>query len=254
MALPLAAHDMWIEPSSFRPPAGSTLEVELRLGDDPAAAERVARNPRRIVRFVVAQGDAIRDVPGFAGRTPAGLLRLEGAGLFVLGFQSHPSAIELAAAPFEAHLAEEGLERVIALRRQRGASGEGGRERFSRHLKSLVAVGPPRPQDGDRALGLPLELIAEDNPYLLAPGAPLSLRLLFAGEGVAGVLVEAVRPADPAKRLAARTDAEGRVSFPLERAGPWLVTAVHMVEAPEGSGADWESFWASLTFELPDSP
>jgi hypothetical protein len=29
----------------------------------------------------------------------------------------------------------------------------------------------------------------------------------------------------------------------------WLVKAVHMVPAPAGSGADWESIWASLTFK-----
>ena len=33
--------------------------------------------------------------------------------------------------------------------------------------------------------------------------------------------------------------------------GVWLVKAVHMVPLPKGQDADWESFWASLTFELP---
>jgi len=37
----------------------------------------------------------------------------------------------------------------------------------------------------------------------------------------------------------------------LDRPGLWLIKAVHMVPAPEGSGAEWESLWASLTFELP---
>jgi hypothetical protein len=31
----------------------------------------------------------------------------------------------------------------------------------------------------------------------------------------------------------------------------WLVKAVHMIEAPAGSNADWLSYWASLTFEMP---
>jgi hypothetical protein len=29
----------------------------------------------------------------------------------------------------------------------------------------------------------------------------------------------------------------------------WMIKAVHMVPAPAGTGADWESVWASLTFE-----
>jgi len=31
----------------------------------------------------------------------------------------------------------------------------------------------------------------------------------------------------------------------------WLLSAVHMIDAPPGSGARWESLWSSLTFELP---
>ena len=33
--------------------------------------------------------------------------------------------------------------------------------------------------------------------------------------------------------------------------GGWAVATTHMVEAPAGSGADWESLWASLTFAVP---
>ena len=37
---------------------------------------------------------------------------------------------------------------------------------------------------------------------------------------------------------------------PLADPGEWLIKAVHMVDCPEGSGAEWQSYWASLTFEL----
>ena len=40
-------------------------------------------------------------------------------------------------------------------------------------------------------------------------------------------------------------------TFDLTPPGVWLVKAVHMVPAPAASGADWESLWASLTFEVP---
>ena len=58
---------------------------------------------------------------------------------------------------------------------------------------------------------------------------------------------------DPSAKLTMRTDSQGRVSFPLQRAGMWLIKAVHMMAAPAGSGADWESIWASLTFERTES-
>jgi hypothetical protein len=48
----------------------------------------------------------------------------------------------------------------------------------------------------------------------------------------------------------AQSDRDGRAAFKIEEPGAWLVKAVHMVPAPAGSNADWESFWASLTFEI----
>ena len=51
----------------------------------------------------------------------------------------------------------------------------------------------------------------------------------------------------------ARSDTDGRVRLPLQRAGRWLVKAVHMVPAPAGANAEWASYWASLTFGLKDT-
>ena len=76
-------------------------------------------------------------------------------------------------------------------------------------------------------------------------------RLRFRGEPLAGALVVALNRDAPEMRLSARTDAQGRVSLALGKPGAWLVKAVHMVPAPPDSGADWESLWASLSFEVP---
>ncbi|MGH8131031.1 MAG: hypothetical protein ACRES3_09295, partial [Steroidobacteraceae bacterium] len=51
--------------------------------------------------------------------------------------------------------------------------------------------------------------------------------------------------------LRVRTDVDGRAGFRLRAAGMWRVAAVHMIDAPGNVAADWESLWASLTFELP---
>lgn len=57
-----------------------------------------------------------------------------------------------------------------------------------------------------------------------------------------------------ADKLSARSDRDGRVRLRLKPGGMWLVKAVHMVPAPAGSGADWASYWASLTFEPKTTP
>lgn len=75
------------------------------------------------------------------------------------------------------------------------------------------------------------------------------MRLLFRGRPIEGVQGVAYRDADPQHKIRQRTDAEGRVSLPLEGHGVWLIKAVHMERADEqDTDWDWGSFWASFTF------
>jgi len=55
-------------------------------------------------------------------------------------------------------------------------------------------------------------------------------------------------------QLTARSDKQGAFSFVLPHAGVWLIKSVHMVRADFFSDADWESLWASLTFEASETP
>ena len=82
-------------------------------------------------------------------------------------------------------------------------------------------------------------------------GARLTVRLLYQGRPLAGALVMALDAIDAQTPQKVRSDAQGRASFTLPRAGAWLIKAVHMIPAPRDASADWESFWASLTFSLP---
>jgi uncharacterized GH25 family protein len=113
-----------------------------------------------------------------------------------------------------------------------------------------VLTGSPGEAEGDRPLGFPLELVAERNPYALRADEDLPVRLTYQNRPLAGALVVAINSMDPAEKLSARSDRDGRVRFRLSPRGMWLVKAVHMVAAPAGSDADWRSYWASLTFRL----
>lgn len=244
LAAPAAAHDFWIEPSSFRPAPGERVAVRLRVGED-LQGDPVPRDPARIERFAEIGPAGEAAVAGVAGIDPAGWATPAAPGLHWLVYDSRHASLELPAAKFDRYLGEEGLERIRELRK---GAGEGPvKEIYSRCAKSLLRVGAGS-SGYDRPLGLELELVPEKDPYSLAPGEALPVRLLYRGEPLDGALVIAL--ASPGARVSART-AGGRAALVLDRPGLWLVKAVHMVPAPEGSGADWESLWASLTFDLP---
>jgi hypothetical protein len=251
-APPLLAHDMWIDPTTFFPEPGAVVGLRLRVGEN-LLGDPLPRDPALINQFVFEDGSGRRPVIGRDGADPAGFLRAGTSGVVVVGYRSNPSALEQTPEKFNQYLKEEGLDTVAALRARRNETGLKGREMFLRCAKSLVLTGPAVTGQGDRLLGLPLEIIAERNPYMAAIGQELPFRLLYDNRPLAGALMVAINRFSPAEKLTARTDSQGRVRFTLRRGGMWLVKAVHMVPAPAGADAEWASYWASLTFGLRDA-
>jgi uncharacterized GH25 family protein len=250
-----AAHDFWLEPSSFAPAVNSAVRVHFRVGDH-FSGERLERNDARIRRFVAIAPDGTeRPLVGRHGMDPAGIVRVDAPGIWTLVYRGTPSSLTLAAQAFEGYLKEEGLEHISQARATRGESRRPGREHFSRAVKSLIAVGSSDPGSVagyDRAAGLTLEIVPEANPFA-AGRSELPVRLIYEGAPLAGALIVAMRKATPDAKAeivsAVRTDAQGRA---VVGSGPglWLIKAVHMVAAPGTKEIDWESTWTSMTFEV----
>ncbi|MBM4197965.1 MAG: DUF4198 domain-containing protein [Gammaproteobacteria bacterium] len=254
-AIPAAAHDFWIEPAAYTPAVGATVPLTLRVGENfSGTSQPYVRD--WFIDFSVNSAAGRVAVTGFAGDDPAATIVLKSPGLVVIGYSSTRSFVNLEAERFNAYLRAEGLQRIEEQRRQRGESGSSGREYYSRCAKSLLRVGAGTPPGAttslhDRPLGYALELVPQADPYLLVPGERLPLALLYRGKPLEGALVIAFTAETPTRRVELRTGRDGMVKLPLDRAGRWLVKAVHMIPMPAGDPvADWESFWASLTFEV----
>lgn len=251
-----AAHDFWIDAAPYRLPAGGVVRVTLHHGD-PFLGEPVPRDPARIESFELAGPQGAQAVLGRSGSV-TGYARPQAPGLHVISYHAARFRNELPPEAFEAYLREKGLDHAARLRAERGERGRPGREVYSRCAKALVwADGPGASRPGeaappcDRALGLPLEIVIEGDPGELRPGGRLAVNLLYRGRALPGATVTAVAQADAARPAACVTDAGGRALFPVNAPGPWIISAVHMVAAPPEARADWESFWASLTLDVP---
>jgi len=254
-AAPARAHDFWIEPSVFRPATGASVPVTLRVGEDfNGTSQPYVKD--WFIDFSVSSAAGREPVLGFAGDDPAATLVFKAPGLRMIGYHSTRSFVDLEAERFNKYLGSEGLDRIQKLRRQRGQSQANGREYYSRCAKSLISVGESSAAGVDRSvydqpLGYPLELIPRANPYALVPGERLPIALFYKARPVEGVLVIAFTADQPALRFQARTGPDGLVTLPIDRPGRWLVKAVHMIPVQATDpAADWESFWASLTFEV----
>jgi uncharacterized GH25 family protein len=250
VAAPLSAHDFWIEPSSYQPAVGSTLGVQLVVGQK-FRGDALPRNPALITKFVLVSDAGETPVAGRAADEPAGSVRVEQPGLQLIAYRSLDSQVSLEAKKFEEYLKEEGLEAVIAARAKSGDNLKPSRESFSRSAKSLIAAGGTGTTGYDRVLGLTLELVPEKNPYAMKGGDDLPVRILYEGRPLAGALVVALSYDDADRKIAGRSDKDGRVTLRLPKDGVWLVKAVHMEAVSGDPNADWRSIWASLTFQVP---
>ncbi|HEV2722489.1 MAG TPA: DUF4198 domain-containing protein [Thermoanaerobaculia bacterium] len=246
-AAALQAHDFWIEPSTFHPAAGMTVAVGLRVGQN-FVGDPVPRTSPYIERFVVKQGRTEEPINGIDNTDPAGWFTADGRVPAVIAYRSKPSRVEQPAAKFEDYLRQQGLERIIALRAQRGERARSGTEIFSRCAKAILTG--ERPSIAvTQPMGLRYEIVPEGDPTF--GGAPFRGRVVYERTPASGMLVEAIFLKQPSIRMATRSGQFGRFSFALPRAGVWLIKSVQMVDAPRGANAEWESLWASLTFDAP---
>jgi hypothetical protein len=202
-------------------------------------------------------------IGGIDGRVPAGLVRLAHPGYATLLYRSRHSFIELPPEKFESYLEDEGLEQIIAARQHSGNSLTPGRESYARYCKALVYASSDladRATAGesaaarptfDQEVGLPIELIPQSDPARWRDGDGLTLEVLYERLPLAEQQVKLINLDEKAIRLVGRTDAQGRVTFYPPDGGRYLAATVFMRPAPQGVEGDWESFWGSLTFEMP---
>ena len=192
---------------------------------------------------------------GLPGGDPAGFYRVKQAGVHTIGYRTKRSKITLKAAAFEAYLKEEGLAGILYLRADRNQSHLPVDELFSRCAKAMFDSAIEEDVAfSSTPIGLTLEIVPKTNPSKLLPGEQLPLQVLFHGEPLPGIRVVALNQHHAGKPIRSTTDGEGKVMFELPEDGFWLIKAVHMVEAPSETGADWESIWASLTFKVSTYP
>ncbi len=246
----LYAHDFWIEPSTFRPTPGSTVAIGLRVGQN-FVGDAVPRFSRAIEQFIVRQDGTEQPISGMENIDPAGWLRAGGQSTAVIAYRSSGSFIELAADKFDDYLRQEGLDRIIDIRAKRGEQKKPGRERFYRYAKALL-TGRQSSAAVTQPLGLAYEIVPDRDPTV--EPAPFRGRVLYDKKPLADALVVAMLRSDPLVRLTARSAENGTFSLALPRDGVWLIKSVHMVRASFFSEADWDSLWASLTFETPPGP
>ena len=252
-ATALSAHDLFLKLQTYFIPVGAPVRVAVLNGTFTASEAAVAAD--RLIDLSVVGPTGRRALPRSAWR-PAGdttwlTIRTGGVGTYMIGASLAPRALALSAEDFNGYLKEDGIPDVLEARTRAGELGRAVRERYHKHVKAILQVGNRRSDAFKARLGYPAELVPATNPYALTVGDSLAFQCLVDGRPVAQQLVIAGGEQDgqAIPEVRARSDGNGMVRFALDRPGRWYVKFIHM-EPVSGDSVDYESKWASLTFEL----
>lgn len=249
LALPLCAHTLYLMPKKFRVQPGEAVLLSIHNGDAfPASEDAIA--PERVRDLAVPGGS--HEELRVLGKATHAFIKTGKAGSAVVSLRTAPRSFELPPAKFEAYLKEEGLEHAIAWRAQHGEAAAPGRERYSKYAKTLIVSGAPG-AGFDAAAGLTIEFVLEADPSLIKPGGSLPVKVLLRGKPAAGLRVEASWAAagKSGHSIVGRTGTDGRITVPLDKAAIWRLHTVSIERTQGVAEADWESYWATFTFELP---
>jgi len=251
------AHEYWVEPRQYVLDTPGSLIGDLKNGQNFKASNSTYI-PDRFDFFTVTGPDGTTDVQGRAGDSPALNHPVSSMGLHTVSYQGKFDTITFRDADkIVQYFDYEGLDGTLERHLARGLAPDRFEEKYARCAKALFQVGPVQ-KDGrmDGLTGMKFELVAEKNPYALAKGETLSVRLYWEGEPMSGKQIRIFRIDDHLENTTIRTDQNGRAEIPLKQGGKFLLNAVHIYEGdddPDSETPEWFSYWASLVFGMADT-
>jgi hypothetical protein len=254
LATVISAHDLFLKFDSYFLQPNSKAMVRLLNGSFRASGNPVARD--RMVDVSIAGGASSRVNPPVAGWRDEGKMALLSfqtgeTGTYVAGVSTKPREFALKAAQFNNYLSHDGVPDILADRKKNNELTKDVHERYSKHVKAIFQVGDARTDSFKVALGYPVEIIPQQNPYELKAGQTIEVLCVKDGQPLVNQFVMAGRELKGLEIAApaVRTDAKGIARVPLKGAGKWYVKLIQMTRLNEPQ-VNYESKWATLTFEV----
>jgi uncharacterized GH25 family protein len=247
----LFAHDMWLVPRKYHIQPGESLVISTNTGMDfPNSLSAVT--PDRLSSFKILGKSGQKSLQDFktVGNSLTTQIRIEEAGTYVLTTALKQKEIRLTAKEFNEYLLSDGITNIYELREKEGILDKDAVEHYSKYAKTLVQVGDSLDDTPIRPLGLLIEIVPATNPYTLKKGDELEVKVLYRGQPLPHVELAWSYPGMGEKFAGStKTDKRGNAMVPLQKSGPYVIRMTYMEWAKKLTH-EWESYWASLTFEV----
>jgi len=250
-----SAHDFCLLPGAPAVDPGSPFDLAMQVAET-FPGEAVAWRTGKIVSMSLfdARGRTEITSPPLEGDPARARLELRAPGTAVVTLVTDASYIELPAAEFDAYLEHDGHAAALATRRQPGGTGTPGRERYTRHVKTILNAGGPSASVALTRAGMILEIVPQTALAGLAPGGTLPVRAFFKDAPYADAPICATHEGwsggHDTYAWCGRLDGAGRAVVPIAAGGWQMIRASKMVPVKGDPKADWHSYWTTLTFHV----
>ena len=256
LALPVSAHELWIEPQEFQVAEGGKIVADIINGQD-FAGTKLAYIPQRFAHFLVFRNGQPSQVTGRVGDQPAMDIGALGDGLHVAVYQARNATVDYETwEKFQKFVDHKGFGDVLSRHRARGLPEAGFDEVYSRYSKSLIGVGSGA--GADSRTGLTTELVALTNPYTDNLSGGMRLQLFYNNDVRANTQVEvfAKSPTGQMTQAFYTTNGQGIATIPVQAGHIYMADAVVLREPTAqlaaDTGAVWETLWANMTWAVPN--
>lgn len=254
----VSAHDFWLVPTQFRVKPGAKVAVALNTGDTFPASEGAVK-PERLESVSLIYPRGIIPLTTFRTEGKSTIVDAtmpKAAGGAIVEVVIKPIATKQSRASFDEFVKHEGLDQIAAQLAVEEERRLEERRTYAKYAKTLIRVGSGKGAVDlyKKPLNHRLEIIPDADPYSLKPGEPFPVRLLFDGKPLvnARLVVGSANAATAtqSEMPGVRTDLLGRARLQLDKTGgAHYIHALYMIEAADKTNVEWESFWATLTFE-----
>lgn len=249
------AHDFWLVPDAFEIAERAELRVRGQTSSRfPTSESAVAPDRIAEARLIGATSD--EPITGLSTSGTSLVLRHRPAhaGQRVVVASIAPRSLRAAGREFKRYMELEGAADLAAKYERQGLlpKSDSITRRYAKYAKTIVEVGRGGPRAYSRVAGQVAEFVPLRDPAALRAGDTLPIRLLYRGRPLGDAHVHAgpATDAEAASDLSLTTDADGTVRLPVASPGLWNIRTIHIVPAPSGSGADWDSHFVSFVFTV----
>lgn len=254
LAIPVLAHDLFLKLDSYFVKVNQKVSISVLNGtfQESEGAVAFARltdmsvvSPSGTVSHPLEKDLTKNETTAFLNVTPTE------AGNYIAGLSTMWRESALPAAEFNKYLPAEGIPDILEARTRDGELDKDAKYRYSKYVKTIFQAGNKQTDSYKTILGYAVEMVPQQNPYMLKKGSALDILCLKDGKPLAGQIV--TTGYEIAGRMlgetSARTDKDGMLKVKLSGSGKWYAKFINMVKIDDPK-LNYESKWATLTFEI----